>query len=765
MAARPKIEPYRKPSGGWGALRAVAEILWRKGRPLRAAAALRRQNKPGEFKCVSCAWAKPAKPHVIEVCESGAKSTAWELTPKRVTPQFFAEHSLTELENWADHDLESLGRLTHPMRWDAASDKYVPVSWEAAFAEVGRELRQQDPKAVAFYLCGHASLETAYMYQLLARMFGTNNMPNSSNMCHESTSAALPECIGTPVGTVTLDDFSKTELLFFFGENVGTNAPRLLHDLQEARRREVPIVTFNPIRERGLERFQNPLSPLQMLTNTSTQISSHYYQVKVGGDGAAMLGVCKALLADDDAARAQGQTGTLDQAFIADHTHGFDEFSAALRALSWDELERRSGLSRMDMNAVARVYARSNATIACYGMGLTQHRFGVEAVQLLCNLMLLRGNIGKPGAGLCPVRGHSNIQGQRTVGHGHKPKFAPLEKLAEQFGFEPPQEEGYDAVQAAGAIINGNVKAFIGLGGNFVRAAPDTAALEAAWRRLRLTVQVATKLNRTHLIHGEVQFLLPCLGRIEIDRQASGPQVVTMEDATGCVHVSVARNEPASEHLRSEPKIVADLAKAVLPPNPKLDWDAWVSDYSRIRDAIAETLPKVFYDFNKRMWMPGGFHRPLEARQREWKTTTGKANFIVPKQLIDDLAKQSDSNVLQLFTLRSNDQFNTTVYSYDDRYRGVFGTRKVLLMHKADMARRKLSDGDCIVVTTESEDQVKREVDGLRATAYDVPRGCCAGYYPECNPLIPWWHHAEGSKTPAAKSIPVRVQRSNREFD
>jgi molybdopterin-dependent oxidoreductase alpha subunit len=394
-------------------------------------------------------------------------------------------------------------------------------------------------------------------------------------------------------------------------------------------------------------------------------------------------------------------------------------------------------------------------------MGLTQHRYGVETVQLLCNLMLMRGNVGKPGAGLCPVRGHSNIQGQRTVGHGHKPALVPLDKLSQQYGFEPPREQGYDTAETCGAIINGRVKSFIGLGGNFVRAAPDTEALEAAWRRLRLTVQVGTKLNRSHLIHGEVQFLLPCLGRIEIDRQAGGSQVVTVEDATGCIHVSVPRDEPASEHLLSEPKIVAELAKAILPPNPKLDWDKWIAGYGNIRNAIAETYPEVFHDFNERMWTPGGFHRPLAARHRKWNTKTGKANFIIPRKLIEDLGKAQHSDVLQLFTLRSNDQFNTTIYSYNDRYRGVYGTRKVLLMNRKDMARLNLPDGETVTVITESGDQVAREVRGLRATAYDVPEGCCAGYYPECNPLIPWWHHAEGSKTPAAKSIPVRVHRES----
>jgi molybdopterin-dependent oxidoreductase alpha subunit len=409
------------------------------------------------------------------------------------------------------------------------------------------------------------------------------------------------------------------------------------------------------------------------------------------------------------------------------------------------------------METIARVYAGSNATIACYGMGLTQHRHGVELVQLLCNLMLMKGNIGKPGAGMCPVRGHSNIQGQRTVGIASNPALVPLDKLSAQFDFTPPRERGYDTADACGAIIEGKISAFIGLGGNFVRVAPDTEGLERAWRRLRLTVQVATKLNRSHLIHGQAQYILPCLGRIERDRQTGGDQAVTVEDATGCIHASIGRTEPASQHLLSEPAIIAELAKATLPPNAKIDWDAWVADYSKIREAISETYPEIFHDFNDRMWTPGGFHRPLAARRRVWNTKTGKANFIAPHDLLGELSNESNPNVLQLFTLRSNDQFNSTIFSYDDRYRGIHGTRKIVMMNVKDMQRLGLRDGDFVTISTDAGDQVKRELHGMRATAYNVPEGCCAGYFPECNPLIPWWHHAKDSKTPAAKSIPVRV--------
>jgi molybdopterin-dependent oxidoreductase alpha subunit len=393
-----------------------------------------------------------------------------------------------------------------------------------------------------------------------------------------------------------------------------------------------------------------------------------------------------------------------------------------------------------------------------YGMGLTQHKAGVENVQMLVNLLLLRGNIGKPGAGICPVRGHSNVQGQRTVGISEKPELVPLDKLKEQYGFEPPRWKGMTTVEACEGIIKREVKAFIALGGNFVRAAPETAALEKAWTRLRLSVQISTKLNRNHLIPGEISYILPCLGRIEIDEQATGPQAVAVEDSTACIHGSKGIAKPAAPDLLSEPRIVAEIAKATLPPNPRVPWDDWVADYSRIRDAIEETYPEDFRDFNARMWQPGGFHRPIAARERRWKTKTGKANFTVPSSLEADLGiAEQDSDIFRLMTVRSNDQFNTTVYGYHDRFRGVKGTRMVLFMNRNDIARLRLAEGDLVRLTTAVDDGVERHVSGLRVTPYDIPEGCCAAYYPECNPLIPVWHHADQSKVPAAKSIPIRI--------
>ncbi|MCC2650357.1 MAG: formate dehydrogenase [Microvirga sp.] len=758
MSDEPKIKPYPGPAGGWGSVRSVESILAKEGRLVSGNAILLKQNKPDGYACVSCAWAKPADPHPFEYCENGAKATAWELTTKRVTPEFFVKHTLSELRTWSDHDLEEAGRLTHPMRYDSASDTYVSVSWDEAFQEIGRELKGFDPRQVVLYASGRASLETSYMWALFARLYGTNNLPDSSNMCHESTSVALPESIGVPVGTVILDDFELTDCILFFGQNVGTNSPRMLHPLQEASKRGVPIITFNPLKERGLERFTNPQAPIEMLTGSETRISSQYHQVKIGGDIAALMGLAKILIEADDKAQATGAKPVLDHAFIAEHTHGFEEFAQAARQAQWPELERRSGLSRSTLEAAATAYARANAVIGIYGMGLTQHKAGVENVQMLVNLLLLRGNIGRPGAGICPVRGHSNVQGQRTVGIAEKPELVPLDKLKEQYGFEPPRWKGMTTVEACEGIIKGDVKAFVALGGNFMRAAPETAALEEAWPRIRLSVQISTKLNRNHLVPGEVTYILPCLGRIEIDEQATGSQAVSVEDSTACIHGSKGIAKPASPDLLSEPRIVAELAKATLPPNPKVPWDDWVADYARVRDAIEETYPEDFRAFNERMWKPGGFHRPIAARERRWKTKTGKANFVSPQSLQADLGiADNDRDIFKLMTVRSNDQFNTTVYGYYDRFRGVRGTRMVLFMNRNDIARLSLQEGDMVTLTTAVDDGVVRQVSGLRVTPYDIPEGCCAAYYPECNPLIPVWHHADKSKVPAAKSIPIRI--------
>ena len=709
-----------------------------------------------ELRVVQAAAPTPARPLPSAFAHTAAKATAWEITTHRCTPEFFGAHTVTELLDWDDYHLEQAGRLTHPMRWDATTDKYAPVSWDDAFAEIGREMRAvADKRNVVFYSSGRSSNEASYLYGLFARMYGNNNLPDSSNMCHETTSVALPESIGVPVGTCTLDDFGKTDCILFFGQNPGSNSPRMLHPLQLASERGVPIITYNPLRERGLERFTNPQSASEMLTGEETPISSQYHQVKAGGDLAALAGICKAVLALEDAAREAGRPAVIDHAFIAEHTSGFDTFVPWLRTREWDELERRSGLPRGAMEATAHTYSRAEAAIAVYGMGVTQHVAGVETVQMIVNLLLLRGNIGRQGAGISPVRGHSNVQGQRTVGITEKPELIPMDKLAAQYGFEPPREKGLNTVEACEAILDGRIEAFVMLGGNFVRAIPDRDRMEQAWRRMRLTVNVATKLNRSHLVHGEISYVLPVKGRIETDVQATGPQATSMEDSTACIHGSRGVRSPASRHLISEVDFVTR------DPNPRVPWRAWNDDYGLIRKSIGETYPEIFHDYDRRMWEPGGFHRDLPARKRVWKTKTGKANIVTPKGLDEDAdMPESGPDVLRLITLRSNDQFNTTVYGYSDRFRGIEGTRMAVLMNRGDIARLGLAAGDVVEMETDANDGVRRAMGGWIVVPYGIPPGCVGAYYPEANALIPIWHYAKGSMTPAAKSIPVFVRKS-----
>jgi len=753
MTAKPDFTPYPGPAGGWGSLRSVAEILPREGNVPAVAKELLRQNKTDGFACVSCAWAKPANSHPAEFCENGAKATAWELTSHRADAKFFTDHTVADLLALRDYDLEEQGRLTVPLRYHPASDRYLPIPWATAFAEIGAELQTFDPASVVFYASGRASLETSYMYGLLARMYGNNNLPDSSNMCHETTSVALKTRIGVPVGTTKLEDFEHCDAILFFGQNVGSNAPRLLHPLRSAVKRGCTIVTFNPLVERGLERFTDPQNPIEMATGGETRISAQYHQVRAGGDIAVLMGMCKFTIEADDASG-----DVLDHAFIAEHCHGFDAFAAAARATTWAAIEAASGLPRAEIEAAARVYVKAKRVIAVYGMGLTQHVHGIENVEMIVNLLLLRGNIGREGAGVCPVRGHSNVQGQRTVGISEKPELVPLDKLEVQFGFTAPRTKGLNTVEACEGIVDGSVRAFIGLGGNFLRAVPDTGVMEPAWKKLRLTVHIATKLNRGHLIPGEVSYILPCLGRTERDVQASGPQSVSIEDSTSCIHGSVGERPPASLQLLSEPAIVAGIAEATLAPNPKLPWSEWVGDYAKIRDAIAETYPQFFAGYNAKLFTAGGFYRGNRARERHFDTDSGKAEFAVPATL--DAAGFADApGLMRLITLRSNDQFNTTVYGYHDRFRGVKGTRDVLFISPADMAVHGLSEGDIVGLRTEYGDGVERRLGGLRVTPYSLPAGCIGTYYPEANVLIPLEHHAEQSFVLAAKSVPVRIER------
>ena len=754
MTDKVEITTYTGPAGGWGSMKGLAQIGMAELAGPATVAELARQNKPDGFQCVSCAWGKPEHPHTAEFCENGAKATAWEITRFRVTPDFFAQHTLAELAGWRDHDLEQAGRLTHPMRYDAATDRYVAVAWDEAFADIGARLKPFDPRQVCLYTSGRAALETSYLWQLFARMYGSQNLPDSSNMCHETTSVGLKATIGSPVGTITLEDYQHCDAIFYFGQNPGTNSPRFLSDLRLCAKRGVDIVVFNPLRERGLERFTDPKSPVEMATGTSTPIATQYHQVKAGGDIAAMLGIIKHVVTLDD---AQGGT-VIDHAFIAQHTKGFDGVAQKARETGWDEIERESGLSRAALEQAGSVYAKAKAVICVYGMGLTQHVHGITNIQMLVNLMLLRGNVGRPGAGFGPVRGHSNVQGQRTVGITEKPELVPLDALKRQFGFEPPRAKGWDTVATCEALVKREMQAFLALGGNFARAIPDHAETGPAWRDVPLQVHIATKLNRSHLTPGAVTYLLPCLGRIELDEQASGAQLVTMEDSFSRIYSSRGRVTPAAPTLLSEAAIVAGIAKATLAPNPQVPWDAWVGDYGQIRDEIERTWPDLFARFNERLGTPGGFWKGNPATHREWKTGSGRAEFNVPDVMNATGFAEADGR-FRLVTLRSNDQFNTTIYGYDDRFRGIKGTRAVVMMNRQDMAAAGIEDGTTVTLLGDHGDNADKRVPNLRVVAYNIPRGCVGAYYPECNALIPVAHHAVESHVPAAKTVPVRLEK------
>ncbi|MFC0205851.1 FdhF/YdeP family oxidoreductase [Novosphingobium soli] len=746
-----KPRRYHHATGGWGSLDGMARVEVASKAPPEALRTLSEQNKPEGYMCSSCAWAKPPSPHPAEFCENGAKATIWDLTSKRCTPEFFAQHTVTALAEWEEHELEKVGRLTHPMRYDAASDRYVPVAWDEALEAIGRTLRRLEPRSVTFYASGKAALEPSYLYGVFARMYGNNNLPDSSNMCHETTSVGLKKVIGSPVGTCTFEDLQHCEAIFYLGQNPGTNSPRILHPLKDAVERGCRIVAFNPLREKGLIEFVDPQNPWQMTLGKPTPIADQYVQVRPGGDIAALTGVCKRVLELEDE-----RGGVLDHAFLAEHCHGFEAFAAQVRAAAWDEIERHSGVTRAELERAGDSYVAARSVIGIYGMGLTQQVHGSQAIGMLVNLLLLRGNIGRPGAGCQPIRGHSNVQGQRTVGISEKPELVPLDKLREIFGFDPPTEKGHTTVEFLEALLDGSAKGFVGLGGNLARAVPDHARVHPAWRGMELTAHVATRLNRTHLMPGKESYLLPCLVRAEEDIQAGGPQTVTIEDSFSHIYGSIGRRKPASPHLRSELAIVAGIAKATLPPNPLWRWDEWAGDYRQVRELIARTYPDEFHDMDARMNQPGGFYRGNPAHERVWKTESGKAEFTVPSVWTSHGFDEAPGRYT-LVTLRSNDQFNTTVYGHSDRLRGLEGDRMIVLVSPEDMAAANLSEGQKVTLVTDCGEGIHRAVAGLAVTPYDLPRGCLAGYFPELNPLVPLEHHDQLSKTPAAKGVPVRI--------
>ena len=704
--------------------------------------ALTALNQYGGIDCPSCAWPEPDDHRTVaEFCESGAKAVAWEADTRRLTPEVFAKKSIDDLGKLSDYEHGQLGRLTEPMILRPGKRHYEPIAWDEAYRVIAGELNAlASPDEAIFYTSGRTSNEAAFLYQLFVRQFGTNNLPDCSNMCHESTSVALPNVIGIGKGTVTIADFEKAEVLVLMGQNPGTNHPRMLTTLQKAKRAGAKIVAVNPLREAGLLGFRNP-QELRGMLGFSTPLADSFLQVKIGGDQALLKAVNKYLTASNG----------VNRAFIESNTVGYEAMKAKLETESWDVLTEQSGLSRSEIETFAALLAKSDRIIFCWAMGLTQHPHAVATIRELANTCLLRGSIGKTGAGLCPIRGHSNVQGDRTVGITEKPKPKFLEALGREFGFVPPSNHGYDVVEAIRAMRDGRGKVFFAMGGNFLSAVSDTRVAAAALKNTRLTVHVSIKLNRSHLVTGKTAIILPCLGRTEIDGQLCGDQFVSTENSMGVVEQSRGRLTPASPKLLSEPAIVAGLATAVLGNKSNVPWAELIADYDRIRERIEKVIPG-FEHYNERIRKPGGFYLPNPPRDGTFSTPVGKAQFSSDELRTLNVAPAH----LVMMTIRTHDQFNTTVYGLDDRYRGIHGERRVILMHSADLAAAGLKPGQAADITSHFQGET-RTVRRFLTVEYDIPRGCCATYFPEANPLIPLDSIAAESGTPTSKWVEVSV--------
>ncbi|MER7922454.1 FdhF/YdeP family oxidoreductase [Streptomyces sp. NPDC096057] len=736
------------PSAGWGAARSVTRVLARTREPVSGPRAIVKMNhENGGFDCPGCAWPDDRKGLHLDICENGIKHVTWEMTRKEADAEFFAAHTVTELADWPDYALEDQGRLTEPMVYDEATDRYVPISWPDAFALVGQTLRDLDtPDQAAFYTSGRLNNEATFLYQLWVREFGTNNLPDCSNMCHEASGRALQAALGTGKGTCDIGDWDAADLLFIMGVNAASNAPRMLTTLAKAHRRGAQIVHVNPLLEAGARRTIVPHEFAAMAAFRATPTGDQNVQVGIGGDLALLRGVAKAVFE-----RAEKNPAVLDTDFIERHTAGFASYRDLVRATDWAELVRQSGVSESEIRQVADRYMGADRTVISWCLGVTQQDHGVDTVREIVNLLMLRGNLGREGAGPSPVRGHSNVQGNRTCGIDHRPAPAFLDALDEVCGISAPRQHGLDTVGTIKAMRDGRVKVFVAMGGNFVLAAPDTDATTAALRTTELTVQVGTKLNRSHLVHGRRALILPCLGRTEKDTQATGEQGVSVEDAMSEVHLSFGMRRPPAETLRSECAIVAGMARATL-PDSATPWERYVEDYDRIRDTMARVLPG-FEDFNRRVREPLGFRITQPAREREFHTPSGRAEFHASE--LPDVTPPE--GMLVLSTMRSHDQWNTTVYSDDDRYRGVKNLRTLLFMNLKDMDARGLVEFDLIDITSHARDGSTREVYGYRVIAYDIPAGSVAGYMPELNILCGLDDYSRQSDQPLMKHQLVTV--------
>ena len=733
-----------KSAGGVPAIVATVKSLRAETGLIRGVRTMLKVNQVGGIDCPGCAWPEPDQHRShFEFCENGAKHIADEATTKRITPEFFQQWSVADLALQTDQWLGAQGRITHPMLLSRGATHYEAVSWDDAFELLADELNSLNyPDQAIFYTSGRTSNEAAFLYQLFVRQFGTNNLPDCSNMCHESSGSALSETIGVGKGTVTLEDFDRAQAIFVIGQNPGTNHPRMLSALQHAKRNGCKLVHINPLPEVGMTRFKHPQQVLGML-GSGTELADLFLQVRINGDVALLKGISKAVLEHEAA---------IDREFVSSHTTGFDEFVSSLDSVSWTDIVEQSGVSKEQIESAAQIFVESERTIFCWAMGLTQHRNAVGNIQEIVNLMLLRGQVGKPGAGLCPVRGHSNVQGDRTMGIWERPTAVFLDRLADEFDFEPPRNHGFDTVRSIQAMHDGQGRVFFALGGNFLSATPDTEFTAAALRRCRLTAHVSTKLNRSHLITGERALILPCLGRTEIDVQETGPQFVSTENSMGVVQMSRGSLAPASPELLSEPQIVARLARATLGHRTTVDWETLASDYDQIRSHIERVVPG-FDNYNARVREPGGFYLPNAARERVFNTASGKAVFTIHPLPEHNLGPDQ----YLMMTIRSHDQFNTSVYSENDRYRGISNGRQVVFLNRDDIAAAGLQERQVVDLVShfEGEERIARK---FRIVPYDIPRRCAATYFPEANVLVPVRNVAEKSNTPVSKSVVISIR-------
>jgi len=763
----------KKPNkaGGISSLTSTLKHIMNSQQPHTNVKNLLKANKDKGFDCPGCAWGDE-KEGLLQFCENGAKAIAWESTSKKVDADFFAKYSVQQLQKQSDYWLEYQGRLTEPMKYNKESGHYEAIGWQDAYQLIADKLNSlPSANKAEFYTSGRASNEASFLYQLFGRLYGTNNFPDCSNMCHEASGVALNESIGIGKGTVVLDDFDQADAIFVFGQNPGTNHPRMMNALRKAARGGCKIVSFNNLKEVALERFASPQDPIELLTSKATTISHAYFTPKLGGDMAAIRGMVKIILKRNAEQITNGQASIIDNEFIKQHCQQFEQYQQVVNDTTWQTIEQQSGLSYAELSQSTDIFLNADKVICTWAMGITQHKHSVATIQEIVNLQLLSGNIGRKGAGLCPVRGHSNVQGNRTMGINEKPTAAFIDKLSVAVDSKLPKEKGHNVYHAINALLDKTSKVLICLGGNIAQAAPDTAQTHQALKNSELNVQISTKLNRSHLCIGQDALILPCLGRTEIDQQASGEQFITVEDTFSMVHASQGNVEPLAHTLRSETAIVADIADATLAnskTNKAIDWQQLKGNYHLIRDLIEQSIPG-FTNYNLLLEQPGGFYLGNSAAQLQWNNEQGKALFGLHQLPIDivniaedkiDELQQKNQPLYTLQSLRSHDQYNTTIYGMDDRYRGISNARNVLFINKKDALKQGLKDNDYVDITSIWPDNQNRSVKNFILCFYDIPRSNLAAYYPETNPLVPLDSFGDRSYTPTSKSVAVIISKA-----